>query len=61
MSGLLGSPKQSRPESAMESDYVPDPTRRKTFIKDYKMTQETKEILKLEIIKNFKNAIKNTS
>ena len=43
----------------MESEYVPDPKRKKTFIKDYKMTQETKELLKIEIIKNLKNALKN--
>ena len=35
------------------------PTRRKTFIRDYKMTQETREVLKIETIKNFKNAVKN--
>ena len=43
----------------MESEYVPDPKRKKTFIKDYKMTQETKELLKIETIKNLKNALKN--
>ena len=59
MSGLFGSPKESRPESAMDSEYVPDPTRKKTFIKDYKMTHETRELLKLETIKNFKNSLKN--
>lgn len=43
----------------MDSEYVPDPTRKKTFIKDYKMTHETRELLKLETIKNFKNSLKN--
>jgi hypothetical protein len=34
----------------MTSEYVPDPTRRKTFIRDYKMTIETKDMLKIETI-----------